>query len=295
MRILITGSSGMLGKEIFNEFLKNDNNVFGVDLKSNSSLPERAQIVGDLTEKKFVLSVLKDIDPDIIIHCAALVNLDTCEKNKGIADKIHVAATKLLSQYKSGSTKLIYISTDSVFDGKKGNYLETDKPNPINYYAKSKLAGELKAKFNSNHIIIRTNIFGFNTPLKGSLAEWAINNLENNKAIKGFTDVVFNAIYTKHLAKIISTLCSIDYKGTINIASANKVSKYEFLRLLSQELNFSKLLLGESTSKDINFTIPRPKITSLNTDKIQKITILPSVEEGIIDLVNDYKKLQKNT
>jgi dTDP-4-dehydrorhamnose reductase len=289
-RVLITGTNGMLGKDIYNDLINNDFIVFGVDLIKNSILPDQFQRVGDLTEKDFIISVLEEIKPDIIVHCAAIVNLESCQNNKELAYSVHVNVTKCLAQFKPIRTKLIYISTDSVFDGVKGNYNETDKPNPINYYAESKLEGEKMTKLNPNHIIIRTNIFGFSTPLRGSLSEWAIKNLQNNKPISGFADVVFNAIYTNHLATIISKLIKIDFKGLINVASINALNKYEFLSLLIKNMGFDQKLISKSLSVDINFAVLRPLITNLNTQRLQKLMTVPSMEEGIIDMVTDYEK-----
>ncbi|MCK4664607.1 MAG: SDR family oxidoreductase [Bacteroidales bacterium] len=292
-RVLVTGTSGMLGKDIFFELVNNDYIVFGVDLKNNPILPEQFQKIGDLTEKNFTLSVLEKIKPDIIIHCAAVVNLETCQNNKLLAHTVHVDVTNWLAQFKPNDTKLIYISTDSVFDGEKGNYKETDKPHPLNYYAISKLDGEQMAKLNPNHIIIRTNIFGFDNPLRGSLSEWAIKNFQKNTPIQGFTDVIFNAIYTKHLAKIILSLVKSDFRGLINVASKNIVSKYEFLSILINQMGVSQSLISKSLSSEVSFAISRPLITNLDIQQIQQLTTIPTIEEGIKEMVKDFNKLNR--
>jgi dTDP-4-dehydrorhamnose reductase len=289
--ILITGTSGMLGKDIYNFFSRYSGyEVYGIDLVINKEISLKHQIIGDLTDIYFTHGVLNTIQPKIIVHCAAIVNLETCQNNKELAYAVHVNITKNLAQFRPMDSKLIYISTDSVFDGVKGNYTEVDKPNPLNYYAESKLEGEKMAELNPNHIVIRTNIFGFNIPLRGSLSEWAIKNLQSNNPIKGFTDVIFNAIYTKHLAKIIFELNKIDFKGLINVTSVKAVSKYEFLLFLIKCMGFQTNLISKSLSDDINFAITRPLVTNLKTDQLEKLMKVPSTEEGIIDMVNDYNK-----
>jgi dTDP-4-dehydrorhamnose reductase len=295
MKILITGHAGMLGKDIFFEFVNNGYIAFGVDLKNIYLLTKNFQKIGDLSDKDFTVSILEEIEPDVIIHCAAIVNLDTCENNKELAHALHVDVTKRLAEFKPNKTKLIYISTDSVFDGKKGNYKETDKPHPLNYYAISKFEGEQMAKLNPNHIIIRTNIFGFNLPLRNSLAEWAIKNLQNNNPIKGFTDIIFNAIYTKHLAEIILNLVEINFCGLINVGSENTINKYEFLSVLAKQMGFSQELISKSLSIDLNFPISRPLITNLDIQQIQKFITIPPIEEGIKDMINDYNKLNSRS
>jgi dTDP-4-dehydrorhamnose reductase len=289
-KVLVTGGSGMLGKDILAEFNSDPKyQMYSVDLKNNQYIDSTQQFVGDLMDPDFTLSVINKVKPDIIIHCAAIVNLQSCEENKPLANGIHVGLTKQLASYQSGKTKFIYISTDSVFDGKKGNYNEEDEPTPLNYYAKSKYKGEIACiENNKNHMIIRTNIFGFNQPLKNSLAEWAIDSFQQQKPISGFTDIVFNAIYTKHLAIAIHKLLEQDFTGLINIASKNSLSKFDFIKLIVQGLKQNKELIKPIMSDDIVFSIPRPKVTDLNTTKAQKIISLPTIEEGIMDMINDY-------
>lgn len=288
LRVLITGSSGMLGKDVFVRFSKAGFRVFGVDQVKSLLLPDESQIIGDITDNKFVSLVLKKVNPDIIIHCAAIVNLNTCEENHDLAFSLHVEATKNLAQYKTSVTKVIYISTDSVFDGKKGNYSETDIPNPLNYYAKSKLEGENAAKLNPNHIVIRTNIYGFNIPLKNSLAEWAIKNFSTNNSIQGFSDVVFNAVYTKQLADIIRELIRMDYKGVINVASKDVISKYKFLVNIARTFGTSEQLIEETSCENFHFVVPRPQKTYLNIEKLEKLLPVPAINSGIMDMIKDF-------
>jgi len=288
MNILITGASGMLGKNIFSIFFAEYINTFNIDKELNPNIPQENQIIGDLMNEEFTASVLNKINPDLIIHCAAIVNLNLCESNKSLANNLHISTTKWLSVYKKGLTKIIYISTDSVFDGEIGNYSETDNTNPVNHYAFSKLEGEKQVALNSNHIIIRTNIFGYSTPLKGSFVEWAISNFKNNESITGFKDVSFNAIYTKQLAKIIHKLFEVDFKGLINVASSTVITKYDFLVYLAKSLEYSESLVKEGLSSNINFAVKRPLNTTLNINKVKEIIEIPSIEQGINELAYNY-------
>ncbi len=292
-KILITGSNGMLGKDIV-EVLPEEKDflIYGFDKRFNLKIPKDQQIIGDLTDFDFLREEINKIKPDIIVHCAAIVNLNICEENKKAADALHCEVTNILSSFKSKSTKFIYISTDSVFDGKSGDYTETDTPNPINYYAKSKLKGErIALQNNKNTIIVRTNIYGFNYPLGNSLAEWAIKNLKQGKSINGFTDTIFNAIYTKQLARIIMYLIQSNYIGILNIAGNEYVSKYEFLLLLAKVFNYSPDLIIKSSSNDMNFIVSRPQNTSLNISNLNNvINEIPNLNEGLNEFYKDYKK-----
>lgn len=290
IKLLVTGSSGMLGKDIVEIFTNNTKfKIHGFDLiKSKNSNVNFCQHILDITDLRQLREKLEEIKPEIIIHTAAIVNLKLCEDNFSLANKIHVDVSREFAKTKA---KIIYISTDSIFNGKKGDYSELAIPDPINNYAKTKYLGELAIQANNqNHIIIRTNIFGFNLPLKGSIVEWALNCFEKNEDINGFVDVFFNAIYTKHLAVAINQLVEIDFKGIINIGSTNTFSKYEFLRILAQKNGFQLSKIKETSIGDINFEIPRPTNTVLNIDKAQEFINLPSIEEGLELLIHDFKK-----
>jgi len=294
-KILVTGSSGMLGKDIVEILIKNEAfDIYAFDKHYNPRIAKDNQFIVDLTNFEFLTKSLNKINPAVIIHCAAIVNIDACEKDKKSADALHREATRVLSSYNSRNTKFMYISTDSIFDGKKGNYAEEDVPNPLNYYAKSKLEGEKVAlSQNPNALVIRTNIYGFHTAKDNSLVEWAIENLKAGRSIDGYEDIIFNAIYTKQLARIIQELIILDnYKGILNVAGNECVSKYDFLIELAKTFNFPAHLINKNSSDEMKFSISRPKNTTLSINKLKYILYqTPYLAAGLRELRKDYKKL----
>jgi dTDP-4-dehydrorhamnose reductase len=291
MKILITGSSGMLAKDIINELANNVRVIIhGVDLIENPNPNIHKQHTIDLSNIKKVEELINNIDPDIIIHTAAIVNLGVCEEDFNLAAKVHIDSSRVLAKSKA---RLIYISTDSIFNGETGNYNEENIPDPLNNYARTKYLGELAIQSNNiNHVVVRTNIFGFNNPLKGSLCEWAIRSFNNNEKISGYSDVIFNAIYTKHLAVILVNLALNDFKGVLNIASNDFVTKYDFVKYLSAKFDVPNTEIGISEMS--NMKIKRPLNTTLNVDKAYQLFEIPSIYEGIDQLVIDYNKELKN-
>jgi dTDP-4-dehydrorhamnose reductase len=287
LKILITGSSGMLGRDM-HRVLVRDNIVYGVDIVSNPEIKDSNEFLGDLTDSRFLNHVLMSVSPQIIIHCAAIVNLKQCEENRVLTNALHLDVTKQLVEY--DSAKIIFISTDSVFNGERGGYKEEDIPSPLNYYGESKLLGEDIVRKNSNNLIIRTNIFGFRKPLLDSLAEWAIKSLVDNKSISGYTDIYFNGIYTKHLAEIIKILISSKVSGIYHVASVNELSKYSFLKYLHTVLIPDKNLILPKNSSGVQMFPARPKRPTLSVKKVKRIVNLPTVEEGIDNLIDDYLK-----
>lgn len=297
MRILVTGSSGMLGKDIV-KILSNDVDCFvvGFDKAVNPYLSTDHQVIGDLTDLKFLSSSLDKINPDVIIHCAAIVNVDECETNKSMAETLHCDVTGILARYKNGFTRFIHISTDSVFDGQKGNYTEEDIPNPINYYAKTKRYGEIAVlENNHNAVVIRTNIYGFHLETGKSLVEWAINNLRQGKSISGFTDVYFNPVYTKQLGEVIKEIIPAKYfKGILNVSSKEYSSKYEFLLRIARQFNFNTDLIIKNSVKKFQFLAPRPINTTLNTNLLRsEFKKELTLQEGISALGKDYENYRK--
>lgn len=283
----------MLGKDILQIFYQTGKfELFGLNRKYDDSLDYAHSVICDITDEKELNKCLKEINPNIIINCAAKVNVDECEKDKQLTYKLHVKATKQLASYKSNDTRFVYISTDSVFNGLRGNYKELSKTNPLNYYAFTKLQGEKEAlKCNKNTIVIRTNIYGFHKEEGSSLVEWALKCFKNSDDVNGFKDVNFNPVYTKQLARVVLELINIKYVGLLNVGCNEYISKYDFLIKLSKEFQIDTKLINKISVEDILFGAKRLKNTTLNLDKFKSILNYDlGLEEGLkemhIDLLN---------
>jgi len=290
-KIVITGSSGMLGQDVVKALADTKKyQIFGVDklpIQSNDSILE--QRLFDISDLSLLKSTIEQIKPDIIIHLAAIVNLKVCEDNFSVARSLHIDVSRFLARQ---NAKIIYISTDSVFNGETGNYTEESIPDPINNYGMTKYLGELAVRANNkNSLVIRTNIFGYNNPLKFSLAEWALDALKNGVQISGYKNVIFNAIYTKHLANIIVDLIVKDHNGLINIASKTQMSKYDFLVALANATGLHNAKITSTLMEvEAKSSIKRPLNTTLCIERTQRFVNLPTMESGIADLVVDYKR-----
>ena len=278
----------MLGRDIY-DVLSEVYEVVGVDLRGMPPGVRQTDFVGDLTDRDFLDQTLRAVNPDMIIHCAAIVNLMICEENRDLTNRLHLDVTSQLTDH---GAPIIFISTDSVFDGKQGNYHEEDQVGPVNYYGLSKWKGEEIVRRNPKHLILRTNIFGSSCPLGGSIAEWAIKNFIDGSIISGFTDVYFNSIYTNHLAEIIRQLIEGKVHGTFHAGSSNIVSKYSFLKYLEAKLMGSSKLVACSQSSEIQIYPERPINPTLNVDKLKKLVDVPTVEDCIDALVKDYLEVK---
>jgi dTDP-4-dehydrorhamnose reductase len=289
-KVLITGAAGMLGSMVTEHMCRNnDFNVTGTGRSKMQTVFN--YIKADLLNEEELNDLLVSVAPDIIVHCAAMVNLNDCEQHKNEAYKTHVEVTKKLASYQPGKCRFIYISTDSVFDGITGNYSETDAPAPLNYYAKSKLEGEkAAAEANDLSLIIRTNMYGFNKYKNGnSLFEWIYKNLNSRHSITGFTDAIFNPLYTGQLAELISQLINKNVTGVIHAGCIEKVSKFQFALLVANTFEFDESLIQNGLSDEMHSILQRPRNTSLNVELLNNHIEKPfSIRDGINELKNDF-------
>jgi len=289
--LIITGTSGMLGSNLVYH-LSEKYDIFGIDIgPSNPFLNKQFNI--DLTDFEKVKDLIKSVKPKFIIHCAAMTNVDLCEENYLLAREINALATKNITEALSRDARIIYISTDSVFDGKKGNYSEQDLPCPLNNYAKSKLEGEwFVEQLSLNYVIIRTNLFGWNLVKGQSLAEWVINSLSGNSEIKMFTDVIFSPLTVNSLSDYIDILLVNDFVGRINLGTLDSLSKYEFGIKLAKAFGLDARLIEPISIDDFSFKARRPKKTNLNTELAQEILgIAKSIDDEIYKFFNMRKDL----
>jgi len=299
-KIIITGITGMLGVEIANIFSENNYDIHGIarNQKKDYLFDENIKVeYFDMTNLDRTKKIIQNINPDIIIHCAANVNLNQCEANRVKANKINSEVPGEIATFIEEKTKFVYISTDSLFDGEKGDYKEKDEVYLLNNYAKSKHLGEEKVRKNhKNFIIIRTNIVGYHVPWSSSLFEWGLEKLINQNSIKGFKDAIFNPVTTKQLSKIIDILVEdINYQGIINIGSKKYISKYEFLLKIANEFGVEHSLIQPASIDLLNSSVQRPKNTTLNISKINNLlndekhlVLSRGISELKKDLFNKY-------
>lgn len=272
-KILIIGL-GFLGNTIFQKSTKFNMKSFGTH-KSDLNISNM-----ELIEKE-----IDEVKPDYIINCAALTNLDQIESDPTDAYAVNAHGAKNLAIISlKKKIKLIHISTDSVFDGKRGSYKEEDLPNPINEYAKSKKMGEdWVREISDKHVIVRTNFYGNNSDGK-FLFNWVVKNLQQKNPITGFHDVIFNPLEIENLSEMIIELCHSDFFGTIHLSSDNPMSKYEFATTIARKLNYDTSLVRKGSIKEVKFIAQRPLNTSLSNALAKKtLKTLPLSLEDWLD------------
>jgi dTDP-4-dehydrorhamnose reductase len=291
-RLLITGASGLLGANLVLE-TESRFDVTAVVYTQSVDFKHARVIRADLTDANSVLNILKDCHPQWTIHCAADTAIDNLESDPDRAHLVNVQmASNVARNTASVRSRLLFVSTDSVFDGRQGPYTELDDPNPLNTYARSKLAGERAvADEHPGAVIVRTNLFGWSPAQKKSLAEWFFLKLMEGDHCMGFADIYFSPVYAPELASIFVQMLDQNLEGLYHIPGDECISKYEFGRRLASVFGLDTSLIHSTPSTNFHGTAERPKKTCLNGSKIERTLgiTLPNLEEGLKRFRADYE------
>jgi dTDP-4-dehydrorhamnose reductase len=268
-KLLITGTSGLLGNNIV-EVAKHSYKVIPTyntkPLHSNSLKLE-------ITNLNEALSIFNKLEPNIVIHTASETNVDKCETEKEHAWKTNVEGTRNIAEAcQEVNAKLVYISTDYVFDGEKGLYNEEDKPNPVNYYGLTKLEGEKQViEYCKNYAILRTSVLYGWHPWKQNFATWIINKLKRQQEITVVKDHYNTPTLADNLAEMSVEVTKKDLRGLYHASGSKRISRYEFAKQIAKTYNLNADLIKPVKMSQLTAWIAkRPRDSSLNTSKIQK-------------------------
>ena len=287
--MLITGANGMLGSKLVS-FFSQSYNVSAVDREASIFACALDTHVVDLSTESDTQRLIELVNPDIVIHCAGLVNVDFCEKNPDLAYATNVAATRYLAQACSPNALFVYVSTDQVY-GSTPNQPETSSSlTQLNQYAITKFQGEeVVRELCFSHIIARTNIFGWNMKQgRVSSAEWIVNSVKSGDTIHLFNDYIFSPIYVGLFAEIIQQLIGNKFEGTINLGARDYCSKLEFGLALTKGLNLNSKYIYSKSIQDHDFTAIRFPDMRMNVSKLTSLGIIvPSFRESILAFVGE--------
>ncbi|KGG79735.1 spore coat protein [Caloranaerobacter azorensis H53214] len=253
MKILITGADGMLGSDLQKVLKKDHELILGtID-------------IFDITDIDTTINFIKINKPDLVIHAAAYTDVDGCESNIDQAYRVNaLGARNIAVGCNYTDAAMVYISTDYVFDGQKGNsYTEFDATNPLSVYGKSKLEGENFVKrICDRHYIVRTSwLFGKNGK---NFITTMLKLAEIRDEISVVDDQVGSPTYTLDLAKAISQLIAKPTYGTFHITNSDYCSWYQFAKEIFEIAGKSKIRVNRISTEELNRPAPRPKYSVLN-------------------------------
>jgi dTDP-4-dehydrorhamnose reductase len=288
-KILVLGSTGLFGAFFKKNTSLSDN--YNFFWHSSNDLSVNAPF-NALSEESF-LKNLDLIRPDIVINLIALTDVDLCQIDINQAFKVNVNVNIILNKWIEelhNECKIIYISTDHVYDGI--NYSDEEHTNFVNIYALTKFLAEKVFGLNVKKVILRTNFFGKTCSTKKiSFTDWIYKAALEDQKIYLADDIIFNPVSMKTLMICIEKTIQDNLQGTYNIASQNSLSKYDFGIFFSQQLNLELNNIIKTTADKVGFLTKRPLNMSMCTKKIlSKGYLMPKLEDEIKSVALEYGK-----
>lgn len=287
---MIVGSAGLLG-EGFSHIIPNlTNDYIRTHYKKRSNYNS---IKLDVRDKNHVIELFKKTDPDVVINCSSITNLEECEKDPDNAYATNVTGTKNLAEVcNANNIHFVQVSTEYVFDGKKGPYKITDDTAPLSIYGKTKLESEkITVKINPNFCIARTAmLFGW-CKNKINLATFLISNLRARKKTEVINDQFVSPSYNDNVAEMLNELAEKKTSGIWHIAGSSICTRYDFAINLAEIFNLDISLIEEISISQMPWTVQRPIHAGLVVDKTLTLSHKPMIMEQSIKRMKSEEKL----
>jgi len=288
MKILIIGGSGLIGTNFLKHFRKKrDKEVEFTYFKTKIPFPN--EYILDITENDKTVLLISKINPDVVIHTAAITNVDLSETNKELADSINVNGTKnVVDGCKITKSKLVYISAPLVFDGKKPKYLESDSPSPATYYGITKFKGEKLVK-NSNlsYLILRTDQpYCWSEPWNHTNSVLRVlDKLRAGKEHNEIIDWMNTPTYIPDFVDAASQLLDYNATGIYHLVGSDYIDRYKWSLLVAEIFGLNKNLINPITSDKLNLAAKRVNVNLSNRKLHEKTGFsMKGVKEGLLQM-----------
>lgn len=288
--ILITGIHSLLGQGLLRLAPKNYRLILALHKNQSLSLPKKPlhSTPLDITHQSLVQEVFKRFKPHMVIHAAALSDVDYCEKNRTEAYRVNVEGTKyIVNACKRYNTNIMFVSSNAVFDGKKSFYSEQDFPHPLNFYGTTKLMGEnIIAESGLPYVIVRLiTMYGWQPKgARPNPVTWLISKLEKGEQVQVVDDVFLNPLYNIDAAHLLWRLIQEEKKGIYHVGGSETTSRYQWMIETAKTFGFDTTLITPVSSRFFAKKIAkRPRKTIYSIEKIEKeLHVTPrGVREGL--------------
>jgi len=293
LKLLITGASGLVGAKLTALATNADHEVTPLYNKHALNAPNARQV--DLKDKDSITEIVKDSGSDAVIHLASVTNVDLCEQDPHLAELINATGTRTISHACSEARiYFLYVSTDYVFDGKRGNYMEQDQPNPVNAYGLSKLQGE-EATLNASaaFCVARTSVvYGWGRESRPNFGTWTYSELKAGRQVRVVEDQYCSPTLNSNLAVMLLEVAEQRLHGIIHLAGASRLSRYQFALEMADELHLDRNLVLPTNVKSSSWVAERPLDSSLNVNKARKL--LASKPMDIKQALREFAQEMKN-
>ncbi len=301
-RILICGSNGLLGQRLA-QMLSRKTEYEVLNTSHHRTFVFDHQLFDytqlDITKKGDVKSLVSSFQPTVILNAAAATNVDWCETHREQAWNVNVVGMEnLIEAAKRVNAKIIHVSTDYVFDGREGPYTEDDRPNPISYYGKAKLAGENALRISGVPcgIVRAIVVYGYGINVKSNFALWVIDNLRSGKTIRCVDDQISNPTHVNDLALAMVRIFERQREGLYHVSGSETVSRYDFAVKIAEIFRLDASLIQKIKSSELQQAAPRPLVTGFVTLKAETELGLRTmnVVEGLTLLRREMESAGRN-
>ncbi|MCK5357915.1 MAG: dTDP-4-dehydrorhamnose reductase [Elusimicrobiales bacterium] len=289
MKILIIGADGQVGKHLYSSAIKTG----GFTVAGTYRNPKNNTVPGflylDLTKPETIKKVFESVRPDTVILCSAMTHVDNCERYKEEARNINVeGARRVAENCKIFNCRLVFFSSEYVFDGTSGPYSETDDTNPISEYGKTKLEGEKIVSASSDSLIIRTTVVYSYEPESKNFLMQVLRKGASKEKMNIVNDQYSNPTNAAELADFTLKLIKLKKSGIYNVVGKDLMNRYEFALKICEVFNLNSGLIAPERTANLNQIAPRPLKAGLKTDKISsELNQAPSGAESSLKAIKN--------
>lgn len=272
MRVVVTGSNGLVGSRLCHQLLERKDTVFGL-ARGAQRVGRHEHVSCDLTDRKQVEETFSQLKPDVVIHCASMTDVDGCERDVEGAYAANVDAAAIVARASTAAgAHLVHVSTDYVFDGEAGPYSEEALPNPRGVYALTKHMGEQAAQVLApSCAIARTAVvYGWPAAAKNNFGSWLVSTLAQGQQVRLFEDQFVSPSLADSVASILLELGERKLGGVWNVCGADVVDRVTFGRAVCEVFGFDLSLLTPVKMKELKLASPRPLKSGLKVDKVRR-------------------------
>lgn len=274
-RVLVTGGNGLLGTKVITQLLDGES----AEIVSTSREPCANGYLGDfpfvqldITDQARVNRTFGEVRPDVVIHTAAMTDVDGCERQRDEALAVNVAGTEHVARAcEAIGARLVHLSTEYVFDGQAGPYSEDDPTNPLGWYAQTKLESEQRvAALSSNWCVGRTTVlYGQARHVRPNFVTWLIGRLEDGQSATIVTDQIGSPTLADNLAEMVLAMADSERQGVYNAVGDTVISRYDFARLAARVFELDESLLKPITTDQLAQAAPRPLQAGLRMERFK--------------------------
>jgi dTDP-4-dehydrorhamnose reductase len=270
-RVLVAGANGLLGQQLVKIF-RDDYEVHALGLQPQPRLRDGnfQYHQGDITARPFLRALVQEIVPNFILNAAAFTDVDGSETQREASWRVNVTGVEnLLRAAQMIQARIVHVSTDYVFNGKSGPYREDDRPEPLGFYARSKLAGEnVLRNSDANYAIARTMIlYGTGVEIRPNFVTWLINQLRHGKSVRIVDDQFGNPTLASELAPALRALVESGHRDIYHISGSEVIDRYHFAIKIAEIFDLDARLIQAIKTADLKQASPRPLRSGFDISK----------------------------